>query len=82
MAICLKQETRQRAIASIRRFFAEHMDDEIGDLKAGLVMDFLLDEVGPCIYNQAIGDAQAYMQEKIVDIDGTCYEPEFGYWTK
>ena len=58
------------------------MDDEIGDLKAGLVMDFLLEEVGPCIYNRAIGDAQAYMQEKIVDIDGTCYEPEFGYWTE
>ena len=30
-------------------------------------------------YNQAIADAQARMSEMVDELDGTCYEPEFGY---
>ncbi len=69
-------------IASIKRYFAENMEDEIGDLKALLLLEFVLKEIGPSIYNQAVGDAQACMQEKVTDLDGSCFEPEFGYWTK
>jgi len=82
MAIKLTQETKERLTDSIKRFFEEKMDDDIGDLKASLLLDFCLQEIGPSIYNQAIVDAQAYMNEKISDIDGTCYESEFGYWEK
>jgi len=32
------------------------------------------------IYNQAIADAQVYVQDKVVDLDGSCYEPELRYW--
>jgi len=82
MAITLSDDARQRLTASIKRYFDENMDEEVGDLKAALLLEFCLKEIGPSIYNQAIGDAQAYMQEKAVDLDGTCYEPEFAYWKK
>lgn len=82
MAIKLSKETRQALHASIKRFFAEHMDEEIGDLKASLVLDFCVQEVGPSIYNQAIADAQAHMQERVTDLDGSCFEPELTYWKK
>ncbi len=82
MAIELAEQTKQRLIESIKRYFEESMDEQIGDLKASLVLDFCLKEIGPSIYNQAITDAQAYMQERVSDLDGTCYEPEFGYWRK
>lgn len=58
------------------------MDEEIGDLKAKLLLDFCVRELGPSIYSQAIADAQAYMQDKITDLDGACHETEFAYWTK
>ena len=80
MAIKLKRETETRVIVSLKRFFKEHMEDEIGDLKSMLLLDFVLREVGPTIYNQAVSDVQAYMQGKIIEADGVCYEPEFGYW--
>lgn len=87
MTIKLSKETRDRAIASIKRYFIENLDEEIGDLKASLLLDFCLQEIGPCIYNQAIADAQSYMveaqsymEDKISDLSGTCYEPEFNYW--
>ena len=63
-------------------FFAEELDDNIGDLKAARVLDFCVKEIGPSIYNQAIADAQAYFQEKTSDLGGERYEPEFYFWKK
>ena len=39
-------------------------------------------KIGPPVYNQAILDAQQAMQEKIAEIDATCYEAEATYWKK
>ncbi|MEE9271317.1 MAG: DUF2164 domain-containing protein [Candidatus Krumholzibacteria bacterium] len=78
----LSKEVEDRLIASIKRYFEEHMDEEIGDLKASLLLEFCLKEIGPTVYNRAIADAQAFMQDKVGDIEGSCYEPEFGYWEK
>jgi uncharacterized protein (DUF2164 family) len=82
MAIELSKETRDRLIGSLKRYTTEAMDSEIGDLKASLLLQFILKEIGPSIYNQAVADAQARMQEMVSEVDGTCYEPEFGYWTR
>jgi uncharacterized protein (DUF2164 family) len=78
----LPKESRQRLIASIRRYFEENMEDEIGELQASLLLEFCLKEIGPSVYNLAVRDAQAQMQDQVIDLDGTCYEPEFVYWEK
>jgi len=80
MTIKLKQEVSDQLIASIKRYFEEQLDQTIGDLKAKLLLEFCLGEIGPCVYNQAIADAQTYVQGSIAEIDSTCFEPEFGYW--
>jgi uncharacterized protein (DUF2164 family) len=80
MAITLAPETEKRLYASIKRFFEEKLDNEIGDLKARLVLDYCLREIGPTVYNQAIADAQAWVQGKVADLDGSCFEPENRYW--
>ena len=80
--IKLDKESEDRSLASIKRFFDEQMDDDIGELKARLVLEFCLKEIGPSVYNRAVADAQSFMQERVTDLDGSCYEPEFGYWKK
>jgi len=82
MAVKLSAETRARFIASIKRYSAESLDDEIGDLKASLFLDFVLVEMGPTLYNQAILDAQKRVQDAVLDLDGTCHEPDPGFWNK
>ena len=82
MAIKLSDETSQRLMSSIKRYVSENMEEEIGDLKARMMLDFFLEEIGPSIYNKAIADAQAHMHDRIGDLDGSCYEPEFGYWKR
>jgi len=82
VTIELKKDHRQALILSLKRYFAEDMDQDIGDLKTSLLLDFILKEIGPVIYNGAIADAQARMQEIISELDGTCFEPEFAYWKR
>jgi len=78
--ITLPTDARKRAIASIKRYVAERMDQDVGDLKAGLLLDYFLQELGPTVYNQAITDARAFFQERVADLEGACYRMEFSYW--
>ena len=82
MAIKLSDETQRRLISAIKRFFEEDMDENIGDLKALLLLEFFRKELGPSIYNTAISDAQTRLQDQINDLDVSCYEPEFNYWKR
>jgi uncharacterized protein (DUF2164 family) len=78
----LPKRTRDDAIASIQRYFEENFPERIGDLPAGLLLDFFLEEVGPVIYNHAIADAQTRMQLRVSDMSGELYEKEAQYWPK
>jgi uncharacterized protein (DUF2164 family) len=80
MAIKLPPETSKQLVASIRRYFAGELDQDVGDLKAGAVLDYVLREIGPSVYNRAIADAQSYLHERVVDLDGVCHEPELTFW--
>jgi len=80
MKIELPDDSRERAITSLRRYFAAELDQEIGDLKAGLLLDFMLQEIGPSIYNVAISDAQTYMRDRVADLEAVCSAPEFAFW--
>ncbi len=82
MPITLSPDQTKQLQVSIKRYVAENLGEEIGDLKAGLFLEFCLAEVGAVVYNQAIADAQAYFQERAGDLDGVCHEAEFSYWTK
>lgn len=82
MSIELSKQARADAIASIQRYFEENLPEPIGDLPAGLLLNFFLEEVGPAIYNQAIGDAQVRMQQRVSDLSGELYAEEFQYWPK
>jgi uncharacterized protein (DUF2164 family) len=76
-AIALPDVQRKQAIAAIQQYFADNMDEPIGDLKAGLLLDFMLSELGPSVYNKAIGDARLFFEERTSDLGAICYHDEF-----
>lgn len=82
MAIKLDSETEHYLLESIKRFFLEELEQDIGDLKAGMVLEFYIREIGPSVYNRAIADAQAFVQRAVSDLDGVQFEPEFAYWKR
>lgn len=82
MEINLSKDIENRLVASIRRYVAENLETEIGELQASLFLSYCLEEIGPCIYNRAISDAQTYLQEKAMEIENSCFAIESTYWSK
>ena len=58
MSIELTSEARKEAIASIERYFRENMEEPIGNIAAGALLGYFLEELGPIVYNQAVADVQ------------------------
>jgi uncharacterized protein (DUF2164 family) len=81
MPITLTSEDSAKALASLKRYCAEELDVELGDLPGTLLLDFILAEIGPSIYNRGVADAQVYLRDRVAEVDGACYESEFTYWT-
>lgn len=80
MNIELSKQARTDAIASIQRYFNENMSEPVGDLAAGLLLNFFVEEIGPVIYNRAIADAQQRIEQRLADLAGELYTEEFQYW--
>ena len=82
MTIELTKEDRAQAIASIERYFRENMEEKIGNVAAGGLLGFILEEIGPSIYNKAVADAQERLQARVSELDYEVHEEEFEYWRK
>ncbi len=82
MIIELSKQARAGAITSIKRYFQENMSEPIGDLPAGLLLNFFVEEIGSVIYNRAIADAQENLARRVSDLNGELYADEFQYWLK
>lgn len=82
MTIEISKEARQQAITSIERYFRENMEEPIGNIGAGALLGFFLEEVGPLVYNKAVAEVQERLQMRISEIDLEVHEDEFQYWRK
>jgi uncharacterized protein (DUF2164 family) len=82
VALELSADARKESIASIRRYFTEELDLDIGELKADLLLNFFLKEIAPTIHNGAIERAQVYLRDRLADLASVGMEDEFGYWAK
>ena len=82
MALELPKDLRQQAITSIERYFREHMDEPIGNVAAGGLLGFFLEEIAPAVYNQAVSDVQERLLARVQEVDIEVHEEPFTYWAK
>lgn len=82
MPIELNREAKGQAIASIERYFAEELDQRIGNIGAGALLSFFLEEIGPLVYNQAVAQVQERLQARVQELDIEFNEEEFQYWRR
>ncbi len=66
--IRLSKEERQELCVKIQDFYEKERGENIGNLSATLLLNFIVDELGPAIYNQGIRDAYRYMMERCEDM--------------
>jgi uncharacterized protein (DUF2164 family) len=66
--IKLTKERRDGMINEIRSFFSRERDEGIGDLAAGLLLDFILETIAPEFYNQGVFDSHRFMKDSAEDL--------------
>ncbi len=76
-ALSLTEEARHQAIASLRAYSAEHFDRELSELQAMLLLDHILTDLAPAIYNQAALDARRFVEDRAADIEAALHKSEF-----
>ena len=80
MSIELNDETNQSSRQSIQQFFEQEFDLSVGNLGAKNILNFFLQEIAPCVYNQAVADAQNRISTQVMEVDAYIYQEEFTYW--
>jgi len=73
MEITLSDTRKKELIEEVQAYFRQEQDESIGDLKAEMLVEFFIAQLGPKIYNQAIADANTFIQEKLIDLEGILY---------
>lgn len=68
--ITLDKPQYDAALQELQRYFAEERDESIGMLQGRLLLDFILEQIGPHIYNQAVADMQKYVALRAEDMFG------------
>jgi uncharacterized protein (DUF2164 family) len=66
--ISLTKERRDEMVSEIKNYFSKERDEEIGDLAAGLILDFFREKIAPEFYNQGVFDAHQYMKDSAEDL--------------
>ena len=66
----LSKEKRLEMIESIKNYFDNEREEELGDLASGLILDFFMDELADEFYNQGVWDSHVYMNDRVEDLLG------------
>ncbi len=64
----LTPETKKLLLANLQNYYSAERDEELSEFQAGLLLEFILSDIGVYIYNQAIADAQKLMQQKTEEL--------------
>ena len=69
----ISKEEEKLAIKEIIQFFESERDEKIGNMESMMLFEFFMDKIAPSVYNQAIADAQKYMNNKVEDLYGLTF---------
>ena len=75
MSVELSEERRAELVLRLQGFFLEQFEEQLSEFRAEHLLDFVLEAVGPQVYNQAVQDARAVMQRKLDDLEGEVWMP-------
>ncbi|OPH62064.1 hypothetical protein BC351_02160 [Paenibacillus ferrarius] len=65
----LEKEQKNELVSRVQDYFYKERSEEIGELSAEFLIDYMIAELGPYIYNQAIQDALKLVGDKMVALE-------------
>lgn len=66
----LSKDERDEMILEIKTYFFNEREEELGDLAASLILDFIIEKLGKKFYNIGVNDSYTYMSQIIDDLLG------------
>ena len=82
MPVQFSDEAKKQATGSLQRYCTEELDTDLTGIQATMLLNFILAEIAPTAYNAGVAAAEAFLRDRLADLEATCYEPEFAYWPK
>lgn len=67
------KEERAAVAGKLRDYFARELDQELGQLPAEMLLDFIGREIGGAFYDRGVHDAQQLVRQKAEDIVEALY---------
>ncbi len=64
----LTKERQDYMISEIKNYYSKEREEIIGELAAGLILDFVMKKLAPEFYNQGVYDSHKYMAEAAEDL--------------
>ncbi|KTD88051.1 DUF2164 domain-containing protein [Paenibacillus etheri] len=74
--IKIQREHKLQITSSIQDYFDTELSSEIGQLASENLLDFMLKELTPYIYNQALADARKVIEQKMNSVEEELYALE------
>ena len=64
----LDKEQEEILLDELRAYMSDELDMDIGNLPAKFLLDFMVQLIGPKIYDQALNDAEPWLYERFTGI--------------
>lgn len=72
----LPKEHKDMMIRNVQMYFDNERGESIGDLAAEGFIDFMIEELGPYLYNQGVADARTVLLQKTTQLEDELYSLE------
>jgi uncharacterized protein (DUF2164 family) len=64
----INKERKDEMVSAIKNYFSVEREEELGDLAATLILEFIIEKLAPEFYNQGVYDSYNYMENTIEDL--------------
>jgi uncharacterized protein (DUF2164 family) len=71
--IKLPKEQKEQIAANLQSYFELERSETLGNLEAEQLIDFMIQQLGPYLYNKAIEDARQMLLEKMAGLEEELY---------
>ncbi|CAM4463454.1 uncharacterized protein (DUF2164 family) [Paenibacillus endophyticus] len=78
----LPKEQKEQLTGKIQQYFELERSETIGSIAAEQLLDFVIQEIGPHLYNHAISDARKAVLERMQTLEDELYALEKPITTK
>jgi uncharacterized protein (DUF2164 family) len=72
----LNSEQKQALIGQVQYYIQMELGETLGDLAAENMVEFMLQTIGPLVYNEALKDARLVINERILSLEDELYTLE------